>query len=113
MIQKSQLETLLKQFETAVKNLLDKPSLITALNANIGSIKVLYEEEFSDNGTISLENANFYNILISLCLRKFHEIIPGLNRQARDVDLYREQMAGRMVLVNNFIQRKYPERNDR
>ncbi len=100
----SQLEQLLSELENTVKRLLENPSLGNALNTNLASLKLkelLYDIESYDGG-IPLEMATTYSRQVEICLRKFQEMLPRLNGEARHVDLYSEQMRGRILLVNKM-----------
>ncbi|MBR9704584.1 hypothetical protein GOV12_04175 [Candidatus Pacearchaeota archaeon] len=100
----TQLEESLKEFEDGVRLLLKSPSLITALRVNLRSldIKDLFQGIESQEGKIPLIFATRYKSYVKSCLDKFREIMPGLNGDTRHVDLYIEQMRGRVLLVNRM-----------
>lgn len=111
MNQTSQLELSLREsferFEGIVRTLLESCSLedtfSIAQNVNIASIGLMeFFYEDSSNGRAYFKEARTYSNLIRSCLRKFQEIIPSLNGQAWHVDLYREQMQGRIKLINRI-----------
>lgn len=101
-----QLEISLRRFENMVSRLVESPTLDTALGANLSSIELreLFHQIESDEGGIPVEAARTYLGYAYTCLNTFQEMIPGLNEEKRHVDLYSEQMRGRMALVNQMKQ---------
>ena len=104
MNQNTQLELSFEEFEGIVRTLLENPCLETASNANLGSLKltedVFYEMEF--NGRVSPEEMRTYTELMGSCVVKFKDITP----RALDVELWREQMQGRINSVSKFYYAK-------
>lgn len=99
-IEKIILETTMLEFHEIVGKLLKNPSLENALQANLYSLKA--KEAFYNayiKGEEFIQESRDYSKLIHLCLRKFNEMIPGLNWQIRHIDLYCEQMRGRLTQV--------------
>jgi hypothetical protein len=105
MLQKLNFKESLKEFEIAVTKLSENPVLENALDANIRSLKIMdlfYKEESNEIGS---EYAKCYNQLVCLCLKEFREMMPKLNGQAIHVELYSEQMRGRINLMDNIYHR--------
>lgn len=108
------LEESLEGFGVIVRTLLKSFSLEDAFpaaqHAAIASIGLMkFYDEDSSNGREFNEEATVYTDLIRLCLGKFQEMLnhPEANGQRKHLDLYREQMEGRIKLIN----RMYSERN--
>ena len=113
MEQNTQLELslreLLGEFKGVVGRLLGPCSLDDAFNlaqdanfATIGLTELVYKN--GSNGGVSHEEVRTYKGLVVSCLMKFQELIdnPELNGQRWYVDLCREQMQGRLELLNEM-----------
>jgi hypothetical protein len=108
IIQKSDLKYLFSNFSGAYEKLRENPTLETALNANLLSLKIIdyfYELDLK-NKECYFEYAEKYKKLVNLCLKKFQEMTPDLDEQVRHIDLYSEQMRGRINLVERIYPRK-------
>jgi len=106
MRHKIQLEKSLREFEDAVEMLWEDPSLDTAFSVNIVSLglKELFYQIELDKGSVPTEALRAYTKGVYSCLKRFQLMFPKLNGETRHVDLYHEQMMGRIVLVNQLKQ---------
>ena len=93
----------MKEFNGVVKKLVKTPCLDIALDANIHSLRTMeFFDKDASNGKAFYKEATEYLDIIRSCLRKFREMIPNLNGQVRHVELYSEQMSGRLQDVNKM-----------
>jgi len=117
MVQELKLEDSLSDFATATErlgektllegDLLEEYLLARALDATVKSIRAM---KLFDNAGLkpraeTIQNANFYNSLIRRCLKKFGQIMPSLDGQGLNVELFGEHMQGRLELVNEVLYR--------
>jgi hypothetical protein len=102
----SELDEPLEEFRAVVIRLLESPTLETALDANLASLRLreLFHETETEQGGIPANAAERYSGYAHFCIAKFQEMIPRLNGDARHVDLYSEQMRGRKILVRQMTQ---------